>query len=280
MRPVEAPRARGRERHRVDVGGLAFRVLSSRTGRRGPPAFVLVHGIGMSHRYLDRLHRELADAGEVHSIDLPGFGGLPAPPRTLTVAQMSDALGTLMDHLGLRGAVLVGHSMGTQWVLELAVQRPDLASHVVVIGPVSDDRHRTVRAQAAALAVDTLGEPIGGNALVFSDYVRSDLRWYLRQLREMVAYRIEDRAAVLAVPLLVVRGEDDPIAGIAWARRLRDSASRSVLVNIPGHRHLAQHSAPRAVARAIRAFLARHPPPSARGPKTAGVPEMAAAVPG
>jgi len=242
---------------REDIGELGFRVLSSfGAAASRTPAFVLVHGIGVSHRYLSRLHRALAETSEVHSIDMPGFGGLPKPGGQVPVPTMAEALGVLMDRLGLAGAVLVGHSMGAQWVVELAVHRPELASNVVVIGPVSDDQRRSVAAQSIALAVDTIGEPLDGNVIVFTDYLRCGPRWYLRQLRHMISYPIENRVSALTCPLLIIRGGNDPIAGLAWARRLRDHAPVGSLVVVPGHRHLVQHTASRSVARAITAFLA------------------------
>lgn len=242
---------------RVDVGELNFRVLSSHpSADAAVPAFVLIHGIGMSHRYLARLHRTLAASGEVHSVDLPGFGGLPKPAAPLPVPEMARALGAVLDRLGVQGAVLIGHSMGAQWVVELAAQRPDLASAVVVIGPVSDDRHRSVLEQSTALAVDTIGEPLDGNITSFADYLRCGPFWYLNQLRHMIDYPIEERVSALACPLLIIRGLHDRVAGQDWCRRLRDRAPGSSLVIVPAHRHLVQHTAPRAVAGAIIAFLA------------------------
>ena len=254
----------------LTVDDLTFRVLSSSPPRPDAATYVLVHGIGMSHRYLTRLHRELALAGTVHSVDLPGFGGLPKPKRRLTVAEMSASLAVLLERLDVSDGVIIGHSMGAQWVVELAALRPSLASHLVVIGPVADDTHRTVLAQSVALAIDTLGEPIDGNAMVFTDYLRCGPRWYLSQLREMVTYRIEERVAVLRAPLLIIRGSRDPIAGLAWARRLRDRAAVASVAIVPGRRHLVQHSAPRAVAGAIAAFIRQQP---------AGVGSPADAVP-
>jgi pimeloyl-ACP methyl ester carboxylesterase len=58
------------------------------------------------------------------------------------------------------------------------------------------------------------------------------------------------------VPLLVMRGGKDPIAGVDWCRRVRDSARRGSLVVVPGHHHVVQYTAPRAVASAITSFVA------------------------
>jgi len=217
----------------------------------GRAPVVLVHGIGMSHRYLARLHDVLGEDRAVFSIDLPGFARLPTPDFDVDVTAMSQALGEVIESLGLGPVVLVGHSMGAQWVVEAALQRPDLVAHVVAIGPVTDDEHRSLGAQAIALARDTLGETPVINAIVFTDYLRCGLPWYLTQARHMVAYPIEDRVAGLRRGLLIIRGEHDPIAGVEWCRRLRERAPSAALVTIPGRYHVAQFSSPRAVADAI-----------------------------
>jgi pimeloyl-ACP methyl ester carboxylesterase len=237
----------------VDPQGREFRVFSS-SGEPGAPVYVLVHGIGMSHRSLERLHGVLAENATVHTIDLPGFGGVPRPRGDLDVPTMAAALGRVIDGLGAPRVVAVGHSMGAQWVTELGLQRPDLVSHVVTIGPAVDARHRTLVAQALALGIDSTRELPGTNAIVFTDYLRCGVRWYARQAQEMLAYPIEERVSLLRMPLLVVRGGWDPVAGRRWSREVRD-AGGAELVEIPRRPHHAQRSAPRAVASAIRAFV-------------------------
>ena len=249
-RPVRRRRERPAAR-RAHVGGLAFRVLTSLSSDVDGPPIVLVHGIGVSHRYLSRLHDELARRRTVVSVDLPGFGGLPKPDADLDVPAMARALGEVVAGLDLGPVVLLGHSMGSQWVVETAAQRPEIVRTVVAMGPVADERHRTVFRQTRALAVDTLLEPPTVNALVLTDYLRCGIPWYLTQLRHMLAYPLEDRVADLDVPLLLIRGGADPIAGLEWCRRLRRNARAADLVVIPGHHHVAQHSAPRAVASAL-----------------------------
>ena len=251
--PVE-PRT-GPEVWRIDVDALAFRVLASGPDSADRPAIVLVHGIGVSHRYLSRLHDLLAKERRVFSIDLPGFAGLPKPSADVDIPAMGQALGRVVESLGVAPVVLLGHSMGTQWVVEAALQRPEMVTDVVIMGPVADSAHRSMLAQSAALAVDTLGETPGVNAIVLTDYFRCGVPWYLTQLRHMLAYRLEDRVPELPCPLLVVRGSRDPIAGLEWCRQLRDAAPAGTLVQIPGGFHVAQHSAPKAVASAILAHV-------------------------
>ncbi|WP_460773490.1 alpha/beta fold hydrolase [Microbacterium sp. GXF7504] len=239
----------------VPVRDLVFEVRSRTPARERSAPVVLVHGIGMSHRYLARLARELARDRVVHTVDLPGFGRTPKPRRDVGVSEMSAGLGEVLDALTDRPVVLVGQSMGAQWAVELAAQRPGLVAHVVLLGPVVDDRRRTAAAQGLALALDALREPPATNAILLTDYLRCGPRWYLAQLRHMLRYRTEDAVAALTVPLLLVRGGRDPIAGRDWCRRLRDRALDAVLVTVPGGPHNVQRSRPRAVAAAVRAFV-------------------------
>jgi len=241
------------ERHQV--GDLRFQVR--RSGQAGPDAvtFVLIHGLGMSHRSFSRLHRTLAGRDRAISITLPGFGSIAKPARPVTVEEMAAALAALLHRLQVSTAVIVGQSMGTQWAIELAAQRPDLAAHVVAVGPVADDRHRSLSAQMIALAIDSLRESPRTNAFVIADYVRCGPVWYLQQAKQMLEYRIEDRAHSMQAPLLVVRGSRDPIAGRGWCRRLRAAAPGASVAVVPGAAHHAQYFSPRAVAAAIRAFI-------------------------
>ncbi len=237
-------------------GDLHFRIIES-----VPPtpaarsAVVLVHGIGMSHRYFDRLHRELARSVRVISVDLPGFGGLPKPGRDVDIEEMAHALAHVLAPWAASidaPLTLVGHSMGAQWAVELAARHPPLVGSVIAIGPVADDRHPTLLAQARALAVDTLGEGPATNVIVFTDYLRCGPRWYLTQVRHMLAYRTRERMRALVVPVLVVRGGRDPVAGPGWCRRLAGERGVS-LVEIGRRRHVVQRSAAPEVAAAILA---------------------------
>lgn len=242
---------------RMDVDGLAFRARGAgSSGDINSPTYILIHGIGTSHRYFERLLKGLAKSAAVYSIDIPGFGGLPKPNVAPSVADVAQGLGVVLDRLGIRNAILVGHSMGAQWVVEAGILRPDLVDGVVVIGPVTDRRHRTLLAQAGALGLDVLGETPTVNAVVLVDYLRCGPSWFLREARPMLTYPIEKRVALLEVPLLVIRGGSDPIAGIRWCRELRDSARFGRLVVVPGHWHVVQFTAPNAVISAIHSFVA------------------------
>jgi pimeloyl-ACP methyl ester carboxylesterase len=216
--------------------------------------FVLLHGIGMSHRYYRRLQQVLAGYGDVHSFDLPGFGAAAKPDRQISVAEYAAVIAGTLDELGTGPVVVVGHSMGTQFATELALLRPDLVSHVVLIGPVVDSARRNVLIQALLLGADSLTESPAGNAIVFTDYVRSGIRWYLTELPVMMSYDLEKRVSHIAQPVLVVRGSRDPVASRSWCQNLTAIAERGRFLEIPGKPHIVHYGAAARTAAAILAF--------------------------
>lgn len=221
----------------------------------GAPAVVLIHGIGASHRYLRRLHGLLAESVDTFSIDLPGFGATPRPAHTLSVAEHATYILGALEQLGVLEFVVVGHSMGTQFAVEAARQQPSRIPHMVLMGPVVNDRRRTVAQQALALGRDCLlFESPSSNALVFTDYLRCGPSWYLKNLRVMMDYPIEEKISGVGAPVLVLRGANDPVAPADWCRRLAARAATATFLEIEGTGHVVQHNRAVQVADSILAF--------------------------
>ncbi len=208
----------------------------------------------MSHRYFDRLQDRLAEIADVHAIDLPGYGANAHPHRDLTVADHADLIAEAATIMGIDRFALIGHSMGAQFVVETAIRHPQRVLSVVVIGPVADPARRTVLQQAGRLAVDTMLETPGTNSVVFTDYLRCGIRWYLNQVRDMLTYPIEDRVQLVAAPLLVMRGAQDPIATERWCRDLAARVGGGPVATISGGAHVIQRRRPVAVRDAIVGF--------------------------
>lgn len=255
------------ERIVVEAAGHVGHVFASRRPEAratAAPAVVLVHGIGVSHRYLERLHRHLAASVDTYSIDLPGFAATPTPEHTLSVAEHATYILGALEQLGVLEFVFVGHSMGTQFAIEAALQQPHRIPYVVLMGPVVNDERRTVAQQALSLGRDCLFfESPSSNALVLTDYLRCGLVWYLKNLRLMLNYRIEDRIGGVTSPILVVRGEHDPVATAAWCHRLAARAADARCLEIEGTGHVVQHNRAVEVAQTILAFAGVSAPGSA-----------------
>jgi pimeloyl-ACP methyl ester carboxylesterase len=224
-------------------------LLIAEQGRETGPTFVLVHGIGVASRYFRRLAPLLAEHGRVVTVELPGFGHAPKPRRVQRVEDHAELIAAYLADRGISDAVLVGHSMGTQIVVDAALRTR--VSRLVLIGPVTDPRARSAPRQGLRLLLDMFREPPASNWIVITDYAKCGPSWYLRTLPSMLGYDMVRNLPRVTVPAIVVRGALDPIATHRWARQVADLLPQSRLVEVPGAPHVAMFSHPARVAAEI-----------------------------
>jgi pimeloyl-ACP methyl ester carboxylesterase len=202
----------------------------------GATTFVLVHGIGMGRSVFADAARHLRRHGRVIALDLPGYGEAPEPARTPAIERLGDLVAAYLVERVPGRIVLVGHSMGSQVVVETAARHPGVASCLVLVAPTVDRRRRRALAQLARLGLDLLGESPRVWLAGAREYVRAGphLR---RKMRAMMVHRPEDALARVTVPVLVIRGENDPVSPPDWCRFVVDALPDGRLSEIPDRRH-------------------------------------------
>lgn len=214
----------------------------------GKHVFVLVPGIGVSHRYFAPLAAELSRYGVIYMLDMPGFGLTRKPKAPLTIVQYADILDRFIEGLDIVRPVLIGHSMGCQITTELLVQQPELTDRLVMLAPTVNPDERSGLVQALRLLQDGFHEPLRLNYIVTSDYVRCGLRWYFTVLPYMLHDRIEDRLARVRARTLVMRGQHDVIVPRRWTEALTTMLPDARMREVPDIGHVCMYRYPRAVA--------------------------------
>jgi 2-hydroxy-6-oxonona-2,4-dienedioate hydrolase len=218
---------------------------------------VLVHGLGVSSRYMVPTLKALAPHVRVAAPDLPGFGRSDKPRHVLNIEQLADALAHWMSVMGIQSATLVGNSVGCQIAVDVAVRHPSRADRLVLVGPTLEPALRTPLRALWRLAVDTFREAPSQPFLVAVDYLVAGPRRIAQTFRHAAADPLESKLPRVQTPTLVVRGERDPIASQGWvesiARRIPDAETMVV----PGAAHTVNYMAPETLARAVLAFMAR-----------------------
>lgn len=205
-----------------------------------PVTFLLVHGIGMGRTVFGSLAEHLSGHGRVVRVDLPGYGEAPEPERILTMERTADLLAAFIRahdlHRSPGGLVLVGHSMGTQVVTEVAARHPGLADRVVLIAPTVNPRERTAPRQLLRLARDLAIESPKVIVIGAREYLRAgpNLR---RKLRAMLVHRPEDAYPRVTVPTLVLRGEYDTVSPSAWCHDVVAALPDGRFAEVDGHGH-------------------------------------------
>jgi pimeloyl-ACP methyl ester carboxylesterase len=228
-------------------------IVAERRGS-GRDVYLLIHGIGMGRTVFSGLAEGLVGVGRVIAVDLPGYGEAPEPPRILAIERMADLIGAYLRADVDRPAIVVGHSMGAQVALEVAVRHPSLVQALVLLGPSTDPIARSARAQFWRLVRDIAVEKPRVILRGAREYVRAGPR--LRgKYRAMLAHRPEDVFDKVTAPTLVIRGAEDVVAPHAWCAQIASGIRDARLVEIPGHGHetMIRDAAP--AARAIVEFV-------------------------
>jgi pimeloyl-ACP methyl ester carboxylesterase len=224
-------------------------------GRSGQDPLVLVHGLGVSSRYLLPVADRLSDWYTAFAPDLPGFGRTPPAAAARSVGGLARALGSWLDAVGIRAAPLLASSFGCQVAVELAVSRPRLVSALVLTGPTVDPDARSFVRQAGRLVLDATREPAGMVALAASEYTGFLARGGLALAWAALADPIERKLPTVRQPTLVVRGSRDPIAPQDWAKAVASAIPRAELRVVARAPHALPYAAPGELARLVRAFL-------------------------
>ena len=98
----------------------------------GQTAVFLLHGVGGGHRAFDTTLPSLAQAGyRAIAWDAPGYGASDSS-KPLGMGVFADALLQLVNHIGAKHSVVVGHSMGGMIAQEACFRQPSRLDGLVL----------------------------------------------------------------------------------------------------------------------------------------------------
>jgi 2-hydroxy-6-oxonona-2,4-dienedioate hydrolase len=243
------------ESRRVEVKGQVVHALVE-DGPEAAPVVLLVHGQGMSSRYMRPLGERLARFAMVHAPDQPGFGDSAKPPRSLRLEELADFHAAYLAAIGVGSAALLGNSFGCQIAVACAQRHPRSVDRLVLQGPTADPDSRSVVKIAGRWLANSRREP-SNLGFLLAEYRKAGFGRVAGTFREMLRDRIEDRLPEVEAPVLIVRGERDPIVTQPWAERLAALAPSGRLVVVPGAAHTLNHYQAKELADVVEPFLMR-----------------------
>jgi pimeloyl-ACP methyl ester carboxylesterase len=116
---------------------------------------VLLHGFLENLKMWNRFIPELSEKHRVISIDLLGHGGSECLGYVHTMEDQADMVHHILQHLKIKKAVFVGHSMGGYVALAFAELYPEMMKGLVLLNSTSkaDSHERKINRNRAIKAV-------------------------------------------------------------------------------------------------------------------------------
>ena len=256
---------------RVAVNDVSLAVAEWPGPAKGP-AVVCVHGLTANHTCWASVADVLSPAHRLIAYDLRGRGESAKPDKGYSLAHHNADLLALLDHFGLKKAVLVGHSLGAHIAVRFAAVHPERVAKLVLVDGGIDVRAEVL--DSLRPAINRLGVEFPSLDM-FLGFVRGlpmfEGRWndYLERyfrydVEELPAGTVRSKAARHAIeeeignlererlwvyhhqvkaPTLIFRAPDglltptDCLMTQAEAEALAHAIPRSKLVVVPGTNH-------------------------------------------
>jgi pimeloyl-ACP methyl ester carboxylesterase len=279
----------------VAVDGISLAVNEwpgSAKSAKGP-AIVCIHGLTANHTCWASMADALSPAYRLIAYDLRGRGDSDKPDKGYSLEQHGHDLTALLDHYGLKKAIVMGHSLGAHIALRFAVHQPGRVSKLVLFDGGLDVRAEVL--DSLRPAINRLGIEFPGIEMFlgfiralpmfeerWNDYLERYFRYDVETLTsgavraKAAKHAIEEELANLErerlwvwhhqvrCPTLIFRAPDglltptDCLMTQEEAEAMAAAIPKSKLVVVPRSNHytvlLGQHPKVKA---ALRAFLAR-----------------------
>ncbi len=272
----------------VAVDGIDVAYVDS--GGDGPPV-VFIHGLSSYLGFWEHQIPAFAAGHRVLALDLPGFGASGRPDAPYTPPWYADVVSDWMTAVGVPRATIVGHSMGGQIAMTLALDHPDRVSSLVLSAPSGFERFESGASRfmkdywTERRALGSSEEEVRANfvTLVFnrtdagverlieervrlgrSEAFAGTSVAVSRSIAGMLDFPVWARLPSLSVPTLVVFGTDDkmipnPVFTGGRTRAVADAGTERIpgakLVLVPGAGHTVHHDDPEAFNTAVERFL-------------------------
>lgn len=246
--------------HRVSVRGRHAHSMVPAAPIDGAMPLVLVHGLALSGTYMMPTADRLAADFNVYIPDFAGFGDSAKPPRIMDVPALADWLADWMTAMGLKTAAMLGNSFGCQIIGDFAARYPDRILRGVLQGPTAPPEERTWIMQALRWRANAPHNPPEMGDIAADDYAKTGIVRALMTFEFSLRDALEDKAARIRAPMLVVRGGIDPISSQEWCERLVRDLPDGELAVIPDVAHTLVFTHPSELADASRPFLLAHRP--------------------
>jgi len=243
------------------------------SGRPDGLPLAFINSLGTDLRLWDPVVPGLESDCAILRYDLRGHGLTDCPPGPYRLAQLAEDLRSLLHHLGIERAVLIGISIGGLIALQFAASYPGAVRSLILADTAArigspdrwEQRIEAVRREGLEGVADTvvniwLSESFrAGQPALTRGYrnmlTRMPAEGYIACCSVLAESDLSPRLTTIRAPALVLSGESDPATPPEQGRALAAALPDAQFELVPAAAHLPCIEQPDRVAAFIRLFL-------------------------
>lgn len=265
------------------IGSRTIAYLDSAPGDAALRTYVLLHAFPIGANLWEPQMRSIPAGWRLITPDLRGFGGSTELDSVgaLSMADYAEDVVDLLDELGVERAVIGGASMGGYAALAFVQAAPSRVSGLILANtragadtPEARANRRNMlalvdREGPSGVARDMMPKLLGQTTRDTNPSAEATIRRLIKQQSPVAVrsaiHRMMHRAdstpllAHIAVPTLIITGEEDTLIPVSESQAMAAAVKGSTLVIIPRAGHLANMEQPEAFNAAVSAFLTKLP---------------------
>jgi pimeloyl-ACP methyl ester carboxylesterase len=185
----------------VTVGGEVLRVYN---GDDNGPDVLLIHGCPGMIEDWDWLIGKLFWGFHVVAYDRPGYGASKGVNIPYNMKHNADVALALMDQMGMKDAVVVGHSYGAEIALNMALREPERVKSFVLAGSSAYD------VDGIPSECEKIGWPVIGNVVAVyywlnggKEFIKKTLTGLFSPEKDTIGF-INKRAKLWSKPRILI----------------------------------------------------------------------------
>lgn len=245
----------------VNVNGIAVNYTDTGEGE----AVVLLHGWGSS---IDPFRSAIALISKKYRAiapDMPGFGDTPEPPSEWRVDDYADFICAFLQELGVKKAVMLGHSFGGRVIIKLASREslPFIIDRIILVDSAGIKPEKA-SSQKATEAVNRAGKKLLSRFPVLVEKIRNvsgsaDYRAATPKMRRILVNVVNEDLTEL-LPLikqstLLIWGSLDTATPLSDGKKMEQLMPDAGLAVIEGATHFSFLDNPVLFSRITASFL-------------------------
>lgn len=251
--------------------GVTLRFVAQ--GNEAGIPVVLLHGVTDSWRSFEPMLPHLPASIRAFAVTQRGHGDSGRPATGYRAGDFAADLAAFMDAMGLRSAVLVGHSMGATNAQRFAIDYPERTLGLLTVGSFAAYRGNPAIQEVFESVIATMIDPIDPGfvrdfqqstlakpvpAALLDTAVSESLKVPALVWREAFAGLLEDACAGelwrITAPTLLVWGDRDALVPRGDQDVLLNSIAASRLIVYQGAGHAPHWEEPQRFARTVAVF--------------------------